>query len=454
MKLQYDSLCLQVTLEGNDLKMTGRLERSPTQPRIELIVFSNGERCPMLLDGMGVPFFDATVWTLTSYRHKSASTVEQALRGAMLLHLFCWRAEIDLLQRVRDGVFFGLGELEALVTAAHQPFDALRKPLAKKSRRRARTDDNAGRAALVRRLPSAKRVRTVSSQTTLIRLHYLRSYLRWLGERQNSRFGYEGGESAFSRAHDYGARLAEVLNQIKQREPSVSPNGRQTLDPAAQARLLAVAEPSSLENPWSNPFVRLRNWTIVKWLLGTGMRKGELLGLLVKDFNRGQSYCEIRRRHDDKRDPRRRQPAAKTLERLAPLNAILAELGEDYLKARSKIEAARKHGYLFVATDGKPLSGSAVTELFATLRKKFPELAEVSAHVLRHQWNENFSAYADLIGMKPEDELRERAWLMGWSANSTMPGHYLKRRTKAKADEHSRQMQERLMMHDEELEAQ
>jgi hypothetical protein len=34
----------------------------------------------------------------------------------------------------------------------------------------------------------------------------------------------------------------------------------------------------------------------------------------------------------------------KTLERLAPLDEVLTDLGEQYLKARNTIEAARRHG--------------------------------------------------------------------------------------------------------------
>src|SRR4051812_39937085 len=77
--------------------------------------FADGERCPMLVDAAtGVPLFDPTVWTLTKYRRQSAATMEQALRGAMLLHLFCARRGIELNIRVRDGTFFSPSELDDL----------------------------------------------------------------------------------------------------------------------------------------------------------------------------------------------------------------------------------------------------------------------------------------------------------------------------------------------------
>ena len=417
--------------------------------KVALVVFSDGERCPMLVASDGIPLFDPTVWSLTKYRRRSASTLEQALRGAMLIHLFCWRQGIDLAERIRSGAFFDVGELDALASDASKPFARLRGalkmvPEAAVARRRRRSV-----ARMHRRLPSTARVQVVTPATAMIRLHYAASYLKWLGERQRPRFptGAMSTDEAFARMREYGARLLEVVGQIEERMPSATDSDRTSLEPEQRTRLLAVAHPDSLDNPWSDPFVRRRNWVIVRWLLATGMRRGELLGLRVRDFNRGQAYCEIKRRHDDKRDRRRRQPNAKTLERFAPLDEDLTELGEEYLEARNRIEAARKHGFLFVAQDGKALSESAITGLFALLREKHPDVGPVSAHVLRHQWNEDFSAYADAINLSAEEEVRERRLLMGWSRTSKMPGHYLKRRTKVKADEHSRDMQRRLMKH-------
>ena len=85
-------------------------------------MFGNGERCPMLVDReTGLPLFEPTVWTLRQYRHRSAATIEQALRGAMLLHLFCRHRVIDLGDRLSTGEFFGLDEVEAFVIFARKP---------------------------------------------------------------------------------------------------------------------------------------------------------------------------------------------------------------------------------------------------------------------------------------------------------------------------------------------
>lgn len=420
--------------------------------KIRLLVLSDGERSSILLDQDGMPLFDATVWSLTTFRARSASTLEQAQRGALLIHLFCAHLQIDLSHRVRTASFFSEAEVEALVTLAVQPFDKIRE-IAATGRARTSARVPRKRSALLRRLPTSAKLAMVGASTTTNRLHYGRKYLEWLGAREKSRLmtAIMSQAEAFAVSHEYETRLNAAVNLIKAREPEASSSDTTSLSIAAVERLLAVTDPVSEENPWDDQFVRLRNWTMINWLLGTGMRRGELLGLCVADFNRGQGFCEIRRRQDDKRDPRFIQPNAKTLERFAPLDEALTSLGEQYLRARFRIPPSRKHGFLFVSSRGAPLSLSSITNMFSTLQVRFPELGRVTAHVLRHQWNENYSVYADSIGLKPDDEVRERAWLMGWSEKSLMPGYYLKRRTKAQADEHSKAMQKRLFKHRAEI---
>lgn len=434
--------------------MRSGTSRETKRLRIKEVRFGDGERCPMLLNEAGIPIFDPTVWSVARYRASSSATMEQALRSAMLVHLFCRRHRIDLNERFKAGSFFSTDELEAFAVDASKPFAELHKPLPRASRRRqSRRLSSMAIQMPIRTLPPQKAVKVVGDPTVRVRLHYATRYLNWLGEREKSRkvFGAATSTDTLVRTHEYELRLLKMIEQIEERSPSGPGNARMSLEPAQVARLLEVTDPDSAMNPWLDPFVRVRNSLIVRWLLGTGMRRGELLGLHVRDFDRGKAYCDIKRRHDDKRDERRRQPNAKTVERFAPLDELLVRLGEDYLKARQGIETARKHGFLIVADDGAPLSVSSISEIFASLRQRFPELGPVTAHVLRHQWNEDFSAYADSIGMDPEEEARERSWLMGWSATSTMPAWYLKRRTKKQADEHSKAMQRRLMSHANEI---
>ena len=146
--------------------------------RVHTAVFADGERFPMLVDAQtGIPLFDPTIWSLSSYRAKSAATMEQALRGAMLLHLFCARRAIDLDARVRDGGFFSAEELDDLARQAGLPIKELQTSAVSGPRREAPAGRRRGQVSFLRVLPTAKRTKGVEPHTKGLRLAYLREYL-------------------------------------------------------------------------------------------------------------------------------------------------------------------------------------------------------------------------------------------------------------------------------------
>ncbi|MCV5978774.1 tyrosine-type recombinase/integrase, partial [Escherichia coli] len=80
-----------------------------------------------------------------------------------------------------------------------------------------------------------------------------------------------------------------------------------------------------------------------------GIRSGELLNIRISDINFSDSSLAIRRRADDKNDPRVKQPLVKTMERKLPLSSALAKELHNYITSvRRKFKNARKHEYLFV----------------------------------------------------------------------------------------------------------
>lgn len=89
---------------------------------VETIVFADGERCPMLVEtATRLPLLEPNVWALTTYRRDSAATMEQALRGVMILLLWCAHRGIDLHDRIRTGVFFASHELDSIEAYAATP---------------------------------------------------------------------------------------------------------------------------------------------------------------------------------------------------------------------------------------------------------------------------------------------------------------------------------------------
>lgn len=400
--------------------MTAHIRHLPTRQlfsnlRVRTLLFSSGERMPALVQAdTGMPVFDACVYALTEVRPRSgsSSTIEQALRGVQFLLAFADLHDIDLRDRFVTGRFLDLHELDDLAALSHLPFQS-----------------SATGATL----------RPVARGTSGIRLHYARAYLSWLGHAVASRVC-----ATLEQRASYMAMLREFLARLKSRTPtSRTTQHRVGLDLEAKAELLQVIDPATASNPWSTPFLRDRNRLLVLWGLGTGIRRGELLGLRIRGIDFRRNIADIVRRPDDKADPRPAQPNTKTRERSIGISEELAYLTHQHIvQQRAKITGARKHDFLFVTSCGDPLSLSAVTKLFKGLRLHSPALGTAfSSHVLRHTWNEDFSTIADKARMSPGDERRARNHAMGWSEASRSADIYLHRRTRRMAAQASIEIQ-------------
>ncbi|MCP4286370.1 MAG: tyrosine-type recombinase/integrase [Gammaproteobacteria bacterium] len=112
--------------------------------------------------------------------------------------------------------------------------------------------------------------------------------------------------------------------------------------------------------------VALRNLTIVKLILNSGLRAGEVCALTLGDIT-------IRARKGDVnvRGKGRKQ-------RTIPLNKIVREALNDWLEVRE----AADHRNLFMSGTGLPLETSAIRRFFAKAQQATG--IEVTAHILRH----------------------------------------------------------------------
>ncbi|WP_229256228.1 tyrosine-type recombinase/integrase [Duganella fentianensis] len=289
---------------------------------------------------------------------------------------------------------------------------------------------------------------TVDPLTAGMRLRSIRSYLDWLTKDTLLRIGPTHPRFAGLRA------ISDiVLGAIDARTPGGG--GRNTVEAregipsAALERLIEVIHPHSSENPWKNAHAQLRNYLILRWLLSLGIRRGELLTLKVSDINFQTNEVLIPRRADDPADLRAQQPRTKTNDRLLALDEDLAELTRRYvMKNRRAIKGARKHEFLWVANgSGAPLSLSGFHKIFITLRERVPDLPKsLSAHVMRHTWNDVFSAEMDLAGVSEAEEHKMRTRLMGWSDTSSMASVYTRRHIRKKAKDASLALQAKLRL--------
>ncbi|MFS8981203.1 tyrosine-type recombinase/integrase [Cupriavidus necator] len=408
---------------------------------IRTVMFEDGERTPILVDARrGLPLFDPCVYVSTEIRPKtgSAATIEQALRGVQFLLTFVADRQIDLSERFSAGRFLDLHELDDLVRAAYLPFGkaALQAGNPQPVNPKVVSFDK-----VRKRAPKVKEGATVAVSTVAIRLYYASAYLEWMGHRAARQVS-----KTLEEKNNYMALLREFLGRLRSRTPSsrASPS-RLSLNADQKAELLRIIEPGCPDNPWNGAFVRDRNRLIVLWGLGTGLRRGELLGLRIKLLNLRQHTADIIRRPDDKNDPRKYQPNTKTRERAIGISEELAYWTHEHIvKRRSMVRGARKHDFLFVSEHtGRPLSLAALSKIFRSLRERQPAVGEaLTSHVLRHTWNEDFSDIAEKAGLAPTDERRARNHAMGWSDLSKSSDHYLRRRTRKLSTEASVRIQQ------------
>lgn len=382
----------------------------------------------------GLPVHSALLWALTELRATSlaSATILQALRSVMVFHIVLDQLGVSLPTRMEQGQLLTLAEVEGLAAKCQRSLEDL-------------CDETPRRVVALR--PGTTQ-EGVDPLTAGIRLRYIRAYLDWLVKERLLRMGP---------SHPFFAGLQVIATAVREaidaRTPEASSRNtlgdREGVSPEVLSRILEVIKPDSPDNPWKNKHARLRNYLLVRWLLSLGNRRGEILTLKISDINFQANEVLVARRADDPEDPRRNQPRAKTNDRLLALDPDLVELTRRYIMSeRRAIKAARKHEFLWVANGtGAPLSISGFHKLFITLREKCPDLPDsLSAHVLRHTWNDVFSAQMDAAGVSEAEEQKMRTRLMGWSDTSSMASVYTRRHIKTKAREASLAMQSKLRL--------
>lgn len=418
--------------------------------KLRTVVLESGERLPMLIRRRdGLPLYEPNLFALTVMRAKNraSSTLEQALRAVMVLCQTLDGLEIDLEERLSKGRVFESGEVDAILKAARLELGELHESSAEQQAPSRTTPLKAVSLESVRMRARPDRLKEVQSNTTSIRIHYIKQYLEWLIQRQLLKLSPD--DPIFSPLKGVGEL---VINALRERAPRQA--GRNSVDlpeglsGGAVQRLLDVSDVDAVDNPWLSPHVKRRNSLMVNWFIKTGIRRGELANIKVSDIDFQRNEVLIARRADAKEDPRRRQPLVKTNARTIPLSTVLAKQTHDYVTGpRRSINGARKHGYLFVAEGtGAPLSLSAINLVFANLRQsdEILETETLHPHILRHTWNGDFSEMADGQGWSDEVEKQMRTRAMGWADNSKMATVYTRRHVREKGRKVMLDLQEQL----------
>ena len=423
-----------------------------------LFRFENGERFPVLLWAES-PAFLPNVYLVAMRRPRGLSSNTLKRDGRAIMHLYAWACSecVDVEARFEAGKFLSSTEIESLARACYLEYGCLTNAL------------NAGKGkSLLLPMPGTSQV---ASQTTAVRIDSIVGYLDWLATQTIHRVP----DSALERRCLLEKSRSDMEKALLAQRPTK--RGRNTigfregLSKSARSLLLTVVSPLEMgtmrlpsstnkyewhpENPWRHHPVRVRNFLMILFLYQLGVRAGELLAVKVADINFTNNTVLIRRSPDDPGDPRLYEPNTKTRDRVLPINDALAGILQRYLYEvrRQWVYPKGDHGYLWTSSQdsGAPLSMSGLKSMWATLRKRVPDLPEdIASHVLRHTWNDRFSEAKDRNRSKPPTlieqnlEEQERSYLMGWKPTSDTAQSYTRRHNREASQKASLEMQDDL----------
>jgi len=426
--------------------------------RAEKFVFSDGERYPMLVDGMGMPHFWVTLFISVQVRlGVQANTISSYISD--IRHFLLWEEvnnrdillEMRKLQFLSDSDFADLRDHCLLKTSDIKKWHRQKNtPVIRKI--------NEGFPV------SPRLMERVGGATAANRLSRIAEYLSFVAR-------------ALLRNRPNITDINKKIDQMKARlldlKPPTSNKGGLSSDPNQKApppevfqEFLLAVQPQSPNNPYKNSIVKKRNWIMFNILDATGMRGGEVLGLKVEDIDYHQNLICIVRRHDDPDDKRRDQPTAKTLSRNIPTTEDLIEQILDYIdNERAQTKGANKHPYLFVTHQKGPYVGSAlsisgfekaVTSAVSKVAQaadsfeKADLIEEIHKHGFRHNFNYMLSLKfdkhnklaksdpsMDVINERGQNQIRMH--MNGWTSEETAGVYNLR---------HTRELANKLMLDD------
>ena len=169
------------------------------------------------------------------------------------------------------------------------------------------------------------------------------------------------GLRAFTRfLHQEGYVKAEIrLPKVKQPHTTISP-----LNPSQMKAILHSFD--------TKTYLGMRNYTIIRLFLDTGMRLSELSQLQLNEVNLEEGFVLVHGK------------GAK--DRYVPIGRSTIKCLWNYIKKRAVIDV-NTNPYLFLTRRGTPLSARGIQIVFRSLKKKLHlDGRKLSPHLLRHSF--------------------------------------------------------------------
>lgn len=123
----------------------------------------------------------------------------------------------------------------------------------------------------------------------------------------------------------------------------------------------------------TNDFLRIRDFLIITWLLSTGLRVSELVGIKMEDLNIKEEFFRITRKGGK--------------QQILPLSAELLHSIEKYLEIRQKKGLQGTH--LFLSLQNKPIQTKTISMVINKYRKKAGIEKKITPHMLRRTFGTN-----------------------------------------------------------------
>jgi integrase len=363
--------------------------------------YGDGERVPQLVDAAGVPDARVSAYVTTWLRPqgRAYATMENHVRGIARGVAFIAESRIDIDRRLATtGMIFDRLELDKLARACEERLDGK------------------GRIGAA----------VAGSYFTAFM-----DYLYWLQEP----FQQRADKQTRSLLVDERRRFDRLVKERCPREtgPAANSSIRKGLTPAQRELFLKVIHPNHPQNPFT-PKLRIRNYAILMLAYFLGPRAGETLSLKRPQFDdrSADRTVTIERRPFDAEDPRSEPALVKTLGRTIPLMDQVADSLAAWMrhrdgqtKGRANFPAsARRTGFIFISTGGIPLSGRRLRDIYATLGTAFPELSNLTQHVLRADDSERWVELDKAENRDKVESHRAHREKKGWSQKSKMIEHY------------------------------
>lgn len=282
---------------------------------------------------------------------------------------------------------------------------------------------------------------TVASSTIKLRLRLFKQYVEYLHNLHHF--------SAQSDS-DVQYRFDILSHHIKDDIKCVKDENEETIDPFESeipadvySSLKECIEPDSPNNPFSSS--RLRNYLIVTIAIEGGIRRGAIAKLklegVIADWDNPR--LKVTRTPNDPTDNRINKPSQKTKAHVCSISkSTMAKLLKYIEIVRSEYHESEKHEFVFVSekgNEGEALSIRGYDYVFEVLSNHLG--FHITAHMLRHKWNEVFDVAAEELGYKGEVKEDIRKGAMGWSESSKMGAIYNAKRLSESAQKIQQEMQ-------------